>query len=170
MMRTVLKKILLGTVTALSLVAAPCAAVPRSELSLGGIPLRQKYSVDDVKRIYGTPTRESYGIMEYGDSVEILSDEAMISCIQVTEDNGWATPAGVHVGMAQEKVLSLYGQPDESAAKGKKTLHIYFDDDKRCVLGIVYGGNGKAALVTVKTSLMADFESWFPRWKERILN
>lgn len=166
---TMLRKILCGTLAAMALATAPCAAIPRSEIALGGIPLLKKYSVEDVKRMYGPPTKESYGIMEYGDSVRVLSDEGMISCIEVTDDNGWKTPSGIHVGMTQDEILDAYGPPDDSARKGRKTLHVYMDDEQRCVLGVLYDKTDTAFMVTVRTSLMAAWEEWYPSWKRHTM-
>lgn len=165
------RKILCGTLAALALGTVPCAAIPKSEMSLGGVPIRARFRWKDVVRMYGEPTAQPNPFcMEYGKSVSIGFNEDSLVSVKVTENNGWNTPAGVHVGMTQEEVLNIYGYPDDSDTNGRKTLHVYVDDEKRnCALGIVYNENDTAITVAIQTSTMADWQGWYPGWKKQLL-
>lgn len=67
------------------------ASVPDSEISLGGIYFGA--SMQYVKSIYGTPDKK-------------------VITVYVSENNGFATPAGVIVGMDYTVPQKLYGAPD----------------------------------------------------------
>ena len=67
------------------------ASVPDSEISLGGIYFGA--SMQYVKSIYGTPDKK-------------------VITVYVSENNGFATPAGVIVGMDYTVPQKSYGAPD----------------------------------------------------------
>lgn len=67
------------------------ASVPDSEISLGGIYFGA--SMQYVKSIYGAPDKK-------------------VITVYVSENNGFATPAGVIVGMDYTVPQKLYGAPD----------------------------------------------------------
>ena len=56
--------------------------------------------------------------MHYGDSVYLYahsdspSGPFKIVMINITANNGFATPAGIHVGSTRADVIKAYGQPD----------------------------------------------------------
>ena len=102
------------------------AKVPLNEAVLGGI--YPGMPVQEMIQIYGEPLKGevSYaaGIqvyaqkMHYGDSVYLYaqsntqSGPFKIVMINITANNGFATPAGIHVGSTREDVIRTYGQPD----------------------------------------------------------
>ena len=107
-------KILLTTLIAMAIFSNVCFAYTPLEFSLGGLTPNNTYS--DVIKMYGEPTRKLNGysqmvsnVIMYGSNVEIgfLGDK--IRYIVTTADNGWATPAGVHVGMYFDEVAKIYG-------------------------------------------------------------
>ena len=109
-----MKKIFALTVLIVAVFSNVCLAYTPLEFSLGGLSLNNTYS--DVMRMYGTPTRNLGGysqmvskVIFYGSNVEIGFLGEKIRYIVTTADNGWATPAGVHVGMYFDEVAKIYG-------------------------------------------------------------
>lgn len=94
---------------------AAFAYVPQDSVNLGGIG----YGTDGsyVQQIYGAPTeidREHASAVEfeYGDSVSIHLSDNRVYRVEVSANNGWQTPEGVHVGMAASAVEETYGPAD----------------------------------------------------------
>ncbi|MBR1728228.1 MAG: hypothetical protein IJ728_01705 [Selenomonadaceae bacterium] len=89
-----------------------------NEMNLGGIFLEMSYQ--DVINRYGEPNRREKGQAQlikysiyYGDSVKInFGFKNQVIGIEVTADNGWHTPFGIHVGMSMEKIFGFYGEPN----------------------------------------------------------
>ena len=111
-----MKKIFAVAVLIVAIFSNVCFAYTPLEFSLGGLSLNNTYS--DVMRIYGTPTRNLGGysqmvskVIFYGSNVEIGFLGEKIRYIVTTADNGWATPAGVHVGMYFDEVAKITGFP-----------------------------------------------------------
>ena len=109
-----MKKIFAVAILAVAIFSNVCFAYTPLEFSLGGLTLNNTYS--DVIKMYGEPTRKLRGysqmisnVIMYGSNVEIgfLGDK--VRYIVTTADNGWATPAGVHVGMYFDEVAKIYG-------------------------------------------------------------
>lgn len=100
---------IVGLTTLLTLAAsAALASVPQKSLYLGGIGIGSEGSY--IRQIYGAPTeteREhsashpsgSVVEYEYGDGVSIHLAEGAVYHMEVSANNGWATPEGIHVGM-----------------------------------------------------------------------
>jgi len=97
------------------------ASVPDSEISLGGIYFGA--SMQYVKSIYGAPDKKStiydhplwrgeVTTWKYGDSVVVTFSDKKVITVYVSENNGFATPAGVIVGMDYTVPQKLYGAPD----------------------------------------------------------
>lgn len=103
-------------------VSSAAGRISMSEVSLGGISIGS--SMDYVRSVYGEPTKiktestpyQSWSYYRYGDSVEIavLDNDNTVHKIQVTANNGFATPAGVTVGMDRKTLYSVYGKPMSS--------------------------------------------------------
>lgn len=149
----------------------PCfAEIPKSELSLGGITPQSSRS--DTMRAYGAPTAKKRWDNEwyYGDSIVISFVEGTAYSVTSTANNGWATPAGLTVGMNVSTALKLYGDPDKSVKKGDKTLYIYFVDyitHKGGHLGIVFDKSSKKiSKLNIMKSTMADFQEYYPGWEK----
>ena len=109
-----MKKILAVAVLIVAIFTNVCFAYTPLEFTLGGLTLNNTYN--DVIKMYGAPTRKLNGysqmvsnVVMYGNNVEIgfLGDK--IRYIVTTADNGWTTPAGVHVGMYFDEVAKIYG-------------------------------------------------------------
>lgn len=99
--------------------SAVCSAtVPEDELFVGGISCGT--SVDYLRSVYGEPDKievehhlgnriEEY---EYGSTLEFkILDDSVIR-IDVSGRNGFATKAGVAVGMDASILKEKYGEPD----------------------------------------------------------
>lgn len=107
-------------------VASAAGRISMSEVSLGGISIGS--SMDYVRSVYGEPTKiktdktpyQSWSYYRYGNSVElaVLDNDNTVHEIQVTANNGFATPAGVTVGMDRNTLYSVYGRPMSSNSTG----------------------------------------------------
>ena len=117
--------------TLLTLAAsAALASVPQKSLYLGGIGIGSEGSY--VRQIYGAPTeteREhsashpsgSVVEYEYGDGVSLHLAEGVVYQVEVSANNGWATPEGIHVGMDASLLEGTYGKPD--MVRGDKIIY-----------------------------------------------
>lgn len=114
------KKILLLVCAMIMALSATCfaRALPSSEFTLGGICVAYGPTLDDVEASYGEPrfvsSRGSTNVYYYGDSVKITTwnfgnGPERVNAIEVTANNGWATPAGLTVGMKKSTMVDLYG-------------------------------------------------------------
>ena len=122
---------IVGLTTLLTLAAsAALASVPQKSLYLGGIGIGSEGSY--VRQIYGAPTeteREhsashpsgSVVEYEYGDGVSLHLAEGVVYQVEVSANNGWATPEGIHVGMDASLLEGTYGKPD--MVRGDKIIY-----------------------------------------------
>ena len=122
---------IVGLTTLLTLAAsAALASVPQKSLYLGGIGIGSEGSY--IRQIYGAPTeteREhsashpsgSVVEYEYGDGVSIHLAEGAVYHMEVSANNGWATPEGIHVGMDASLLEGTYGKPD--MVRGDKSIY-----------------------------------------------
>ena len=122
---------IVGLTTLLTLAAsAALASVPQKSLYLGGIGIGSEGSY--IRQIYGAPTeteREhsashpsgSVVEYEYGDGVSIHLAEGAVYHMEVSANNGWATPEGIHVVMDASLLEGTYGKPD--MVRGDKTIY-----------------------------------------------
>ena len=102
-----------------------CGAVlPPSQMFLGGLTVGQRGYPSQVQKIYGSPTRKiedthsRRNINVYGNSSYLEWEEDSVIKIIVTKNNGWATPAGLTVGMDADVAKKLYGEPDNTWLTG----------------------------------------------------
>ena len=90
------------------------AHIATEEIALGGIPAGGSFEY--MKSVYGEPEslqkRESYYQYRYGDSVLVFVLGDKVMSIKTTADNGFATPAGITVGMNISQAEKVYGKPD----------------------------------------------------------
>lgn len=133
------------------------AKVDRSQVALGGIPMGAPMSY--VRSIYGEPDRtESKHAYKttvydyyYGNGVHIYSmgtDRANV--INVTANNGWATPAGVTVGMDESIITQIYGPADHTRKSGSKTYYEYQPAPHGGPAIMIFGvKNGKITSISV---------------------
>ena len=124
-----------------SMISTICfAAVPRSELALGGVTLFCKFA--DVQRIYGSPSRTSYYdeyiwgstnrfyTQFYGNgsfSVTATNRDGVVF-VKTTEDNGIGTPSGIKVGMLAERLIMVYGPADSSYTDNNGNKVMVYDE------------------------------------------
>lgn len=93
------------------------------DISLGTI--EPGMSLDYVREVYGPmkrmKSRHIDYVLGYGDSVKIVptADGTSVKSIIVKANNGWATPAGVTVGMDVSILHKLYGTGQVDPKKHK---------------------------------------------------
>lgn len=115
-----LKKIVASLLLGATLAAgsAVCGAegldwITPQDMSLGGV--EPGMSLDYVESIYGpmkeVQSRHVAHLFGYGDTVKIVpsADGTSVKSVLIKADNGWATPAGVTVGMDASILQELYG-------------------------------------------------------------
>ena len=126
-----LKKIAVSLLLGATLAAgsAVCGAegldwITPQDMSLGGV--EPGMSLDYVESIYG-PMKDVQShyvehLFGYGDTVKIVSsaDGMSVKSVLVKGNNGWATPAGVTVGMDASILQKIYGTGAVDSTKHKK--------------------------------------------------
>ena len=110
-------------VVLLSMISSVCwAAIPRSELAVGGVTIGA--SINDVQRIYGAPTKSKYEDFSmwggqtrfytyyYGNgSYSVTTTNGLgVVGVTTTANNGIGTPAGIKVGMSSGRLAMVYGE------------------------------------------------------------
>lgn len=121
------------------------AAIPQSELALGGITLSS--SVQNARAVYGEPTRTETRTMPiWGRNVQfriyyfgngsfyvIEADRDEIGIVTVMSDaaNGIATPAGITVGMRRDAMLRTYGSPDAKYNNSDGSVSYTYRDNRK---------------------------------------
>ena len=110
--------------TAGSLVQAGEAAwMTGADVSVGWV--QPGMSMDEVRTIYGpmkeTSTHYDKSALGYGDSVKIIptKDGSAVKSVLVEGNNGWATPAGITVGMDISEVTRIYGDGSVNPVRHK---------------------------------------------------
>lgn len=106
--------------------------MPSEQLALGGISLTNR--MQEVVNAYGSPRYYRKGIAQYGNGLEIQyfndSYQSQIYEIRVTERNGFATPAGIEVGMTEDIIEKIYGRPDMATISGTEKKYEYYGSGK----------------------------------------
>lgn len=93
--------------------AGETAWMTADDVSVGW--MQPRMSLEEVQKVYGpmkkTTTHYNKNALGYGDTVKIIpaSDGQTVKSILVTGNNGWATPAGITVGMSIDEVKKIYG-------------------------------------------------------------
>ena len=101
---------------AMAVTSTVSAEIAPEQAALGGITLGAPTSY--VRSIYGTGSvSREHGVLTYryhGASVSFWSENGpgKVMNIDTWKNNGFATPAGVTVGMSSSILYDLYGQPD----------------------------------------------------------
>lgn len=114
-----------GTLLAGSAVcgAEGVAWLSADDVSLGDI--QPNMSLDYVRAVYGpmkdTKTHYTDHAYGYGDTVKIVpsADGNFVKSIIVSGNNGWATPAGVTVGMDVSVLKQIYGEGTTNPVRHK---------------------------------------------------
>ena len=120
--------------------AAMSSTLPQNEFSLGGIS--PEMTVNEVLDIYGSPTSiDNKGdlVYDYGGTVKIFfwkncykdSNEYEVQSVTTTANNGFATPAGLRVGMSYSEMVALYKKHPVAAGPkiGKEQGYYYYGKD-----------------------------------------
>jgi len=121
--------------------ASVAFALSKQQIALGGIPLDAPLTY--VNSIYGAPSHIDGGsrwISYYGNGFLVYSSPRpklhneekeykvgvnYVDSIKVTQNNGISTPDGAYVGMKENVVEKIYGEPF-SKYKGKDETMIYW--------------------------------------------
>lgn len=136
-----LKKIIAAMLSVSSLtfalggIPASYALIPDDAVEVGG--LQPGYTLEYMESIYGQPVLDkvqpcnlpafSKYTYKYGDTVSIFSigGKAIFS-IKTTANNGWATPAGVTVGMDKSVLHDIYSKEDHIFQRNGITYYEYY--------------------------------------------
>ena len=125
-MKKMVMSLLLGATLAAG--SAVCGAegidwITPQDMSLGGV--EPGMSLSYVESIYG-PMQEIKShhvdhLLGYGDTVKIVpsADGTSVKAVLVKGNNGWATPAGVTVGMDASILQKIYGTGEVDPTKHK---------------------------------------------------
>lgn len=125
-LKKIVSSLLLGATLAAG--SAVCGAegldwITPQDMSLGGV--EPGMSLDYVESIYGPMQDVQSHYVEhlfgYGDTVKIVpsADGMSVKSVLVKGNNGWATPAGVTVGMDASILQKIYGTGAVESAKHK---------------------------------------------------
>ena len=113
----------------------PEGFMPSSQLALGGIHLTN--TMADVVKSYGFPKRYRDGSAIYGNGLEITywenSNSSQIRDIRVTDNNGFATPSGITVGMNENIIKKLHGTPDNLLLTRNEHKYTYYGSGYDCL-------------------------------------
>jgi len=118
-----MKRIFTLTICFLIALSTACfaRALPNSEFSLGGICVTSGVTMSYVRSVYGSPTLVSDDgftrTYRYGSTVTLKAwktnaGEERVNYVKTTANNGFATPAGLTVGMSKSTMQGLYGVED----------------------------------------------------------
>ena len=151
------------------------AAIPKSEMSLGGV--RTGVNISQVYKTYGKPARkETKTAYMWGGNMQFVTYYFGNGSFYVTEvkggnknfgvlitattsNNGIKTPAGIAVGDSATKLKTKYGNPDSVENTSEGTLYIYsaiqtkrFDtmDELQIVIK-----NGKIIKITLEDGILS---------------
>lgn len=131
------------------------------DVSLGG--MQPRMSLEYVQEVYGpmkpTSTHYNKNAVGYGDTVKIIptSDGTAVKSILVSGDNGWATPAGITVGMKVEEVVKIYGDGSVHPTRHKShhmhgyDYYTYFPGSDHSIYLTFAAKDGKVAYMKVGT-------------------
>ena len=129
-MKKKLSALLCGAIMAVSSVSF--ATVPRDQVMLGDI--QPGCHIDDVKKIYGNPLQVVGEKWLYkGFYIEVDDDRPNYVDEIATEDSGFATQAGVIVGMSEDVLNENYGKADsvDIDSYNNKKEYEYYSSDRR---------------------------------------
>ncbi len=121
------------------------ASISNNEINLGG--LTPTTSIEYMESIYGAPDRvetkysdgQTMHVYHYGNSVEVNSfRKPTTAIVRISANNGWATPAGVTVGMDKSVITNIYGSPDFKY-KGNSGETVYEYHDTHAVSSLSFG-------------------------------
>ena len=133
----------------------------QADVSLGG--MQPRMSLDYVREIYGpmkeTTTHYDKHAVGYGDTVKIIptADGRGVKSILVEANNGWATPAGITVGMSIDEVKKIYGSGEVNPVRHKShhmpgfDYYTYFPSSDHMLYLTFAAKDGKVAYIKAGT-------------------
>lgn len=148
-----MRKIILMTSLISILISSTCFAytdtndkLNSSQLVLGYISLTDTPA--KVRSVYGAPTSIKNNTYYYGNSFKIFFWDGHngIYDMTTTENNGIATADGVHVGMAENVLNDVYGEPSSKRKDNSYTNYYYYGvggDALKCLIFRVSNGKIK---------------------------
>ena len=137
--------------------AGETAWMTASDVSVGYV--QPGMSMDEVRNIYGplkgTTTHYDKNALGYGDTVKIIptADGNAVKSILVEGNNGWATPAGITVGMSIDEVTKIYGDGSVNPVKHKShhmpgfDYYTYFPASDHMIYLTFAAKDGKVAYI-----------------------
>ena len=137
--------------------AGETAWMTASDVSVGYV--QPGMSMDEVRNIYGplkgTTTHYDKNALGYGDTVKIIptADGNAVKSILVEGNNGWATPAGITVGMSIDEVTRIYGDGSVNPVKHKShhmpgfDYYTYFPASDHMIYLTFAAKDGKVAYI-----------------------
>ena len=141
--------------------AGETAWMTQADVSLGG--MQPRMSLDYVREIYGpmkeTTTHYDKHAVGYGDTVKIIptADGRGVKSILVEANNGWATPAGITVGMSIDEVKKIYGSGEVNPVRHKShhmpgfDYYTYFPSSDHMLYLTFAAKDGKVAYIKAGT-------------------
>ena len=141
--------------------AEETAWMTQVDVSLGG--MQPRMSLDYVREIYGpmkeTTTHYDKHAVGYGDTVKIIptADGRGVKSILVEANNGWATPAGITVGMSIDEVKKIYGSGEVNPVRHKShhmpgfDYYTYFPSSDHMLYLTFAAKDGKVAYIKAGT-------------------
>ncbi len=144
-----------------SAMAGEAAWMTKDDVSVGWI--QPGMSMDEVRVIYGpmkeTSTHYDKHALGYGESVKIIptKDGSAVKSILVNENNGWATPAGITVGMDISEVTRIYGDGAVNPTRHKShhmhgyDYYTYFPGANHSIYLTFAAKDGKVAYIKAGT-------------------
>ena len=126
--------------------------MPSNQLALGGIRLTN--TMADVVKTYGLPKRYRDYTAIYGNGLEITYFENIITSqicdIRVTENNGFATPSGITVGMNETIIKKLHSTPNMLRITQNEHVYTYFGSNNDRLKYIQFTAkNGKVTKISL---------------------
>ena len=131
------------------------------DVSIGGI--QPNMSLDYVQAVYGpmqdAKTHYYKNALGYGDSVKIIptEDGEEVKAVLVSAANGWATPAGITLGMSIDEVTKIYGDGSVNPVRHHShhmpgyDYYTYFPAADHSVYLTFAAKDGKVAYIKVGT-------------------
>ncbi len=141
--------------------AGETAWMSEDDVSLGG--MQPCMSLEQVEEVYGpmkeTKTHYNKNAVGYNDTVKIIptADGKYVKSILVEADNGWATPAGITVGMSIDEVTKIYGSGEVNPVRHKShhmpgfDYYTYFPASDHTLYLTFAAKDGKVAYIKVGT-------------------
>ena len=128
-----MKRTLLSLAAAMLIAATASASVPNDEISVAGLYIGG--AEDVVYKMYGQPqsvTHDAAGNTLIYERMQVsVNGLGSIVSIRTTSSRYQSTPAGANVGANKERIIGLYGEPDETIVGEELSIYRYFNEDRK---------------------------------------